>query len=475
MTTTRDQLVALDTQLQAIIASLPADPPVSLVPLSYPKARTDRNPQPKLALQPLGPAGFAWTDAAFPATPLMRLTDATTGAGLSYRTPSNLQARAWSSDGQLWYAVTTQGTIAVFNVTGKLQAVSVPFFGEPDFHPTVPATLIGGICDGTVLQVAQLDLTTGVRTVLQDVTALVATNLLSPRTYLRDVLMAANGTRVSAIFGGTGQDLDHFVLALPLPGGTTLVLDTLAGTVNGQPIAPTSYGWGWHVHGAWLDKSGRYLTVQGAAGDSIKGGLIVWDLQQNTVQALSVLPGGHIAVGYGAMVNQDAGSPWDAFQFQQRAFSALSTPSALISPVLLPEEIYLDSHTSWHHAHPDTQEPFMVGTYRFTFAGGPNPPISTWRAWDDEILAVSPNLPATVWRFGQHRSDPRYSSVVNGELVADPTKPSAFWASPRPQVSPDGRFVLFTSNWEMTLGIDPADGGNGAAARQDVFVMGPLA
>ena len=41
---------------------------------------------------------------------------------------------------------------------------------------------------------------------------------------------------------------------------------------------------------------------------------------------------------------------------------------------------------------------------------------------------------------------------------------------PRPNVSPDGRWVLFTSNWEKTLGTDPT-GEPGAGARQDVFLV----
>jgi hypothetical protein len=35
-------------------------------------------------------------------------------------------------------------------------------------------------------------------------------------------------------------------------------------------------------------------------------------------------------------------------------------------------------------------------------------------------------------------------------------------------VSPDGHWVIFTSNWEKTLGTDVRDGGT---ARQDVFLL----
>ncbi|MGH9408667.1 MAG: hypothetical protein ACRD1V_04365, partial [Vicinamibacterales bacterium] len=45
-----------------------------------------------------------------------------------------------------------------------------------------------------------------------------------------------------------------------------------------------------------------------------------------------------------------------------------------------------------------------------------------------------------------------------------------FWYTPRPNVAPDGRWVLFTSNWEKTLGTDPrADATE--RARQDVLLL----
>jgi hypothetical protein len=70
-----------------------------------------------------------------------------------------------------------------------------------------------------------------------------------------------------------------------------------------------------------------------------------------------------------------------------------------------------------------------------------------WRPWDDEIVAVQTDqgtTGATVWRFAQHRS------IV-----------SQFWDMPRANVSQDGHFAIFTSNWEKSLGTD----------RQDVFMV----
>jgi len=65
---------------------------------------------------------------------------------------------------------------------------------------------------------------------------------------------------------------------------------------------------------------------------------------------------------------------------------------------------------------------------------------------------------ATVWRYGHHRSD------VGSD--ADPSVPY-FWYMPRVNVSQSGRWAIFTSNWEKTLGVDPG----GTEHRQDVFVI----
>jgi hypothetical protein len=42
-----------------------------------------------------------------------------------------------------------------------------------------------------------------------------------------------------------------------------------------------------------------------------------------------------------------------------------------------------------------------------------------------------------------------------------------FWYEPIANVSPDGRWVMFTSNWDKTLGTDSQE----ATYRQDVFIV----
>jgi hypothetical protein len=98
--------------------------------------------------------------------------------------------------------------------------------------------------------------------------------------------------------------------------------------------------------------------------------------------------------------------------------------------------------------------------YRY---GDPEPP---WRAWDWEIIAIQTNagsMGATVWRFAHHRTDITYDGPGS--------EPYYFWYLPRAMISPDGRFAMFTSNWEKSLGASTIDREPGGNFRCDVFIV----
>jgi hypothetical protein len=106
--------------------------------------------------------------------------------------------------------------------------------------------------------------------------------------------------------------------------------------------------------------------------------------------------------------------------------------------------------------------PVLSALYRYDPADNTTP----WRAWDDEIVAIQTDAApaaATVWRFAQHRSDISYDGNPN-QLY--------FWYLPRATVSPNGRWALFTSNWEKTLGSTVgSDMEPGGLHRNDVFIV----
>jgi len=64
-----------------------------------------------------------------------------------------------------------------------------------------------------------------------------------------------------------------------------------------------------------------------------------------------------------------------------------------------------------------------------------------------------------VWRFAHHQSD-----------VSDDADPTTlyFWYEPIANVSPDGQWVIFTTNWAKKLGMDTLET---STHRQDVFLV----
>ena len=267
-----------------------------------------------------------------------------------------------------------------------------------------------------------------------------------------------------AFFGGARQDLHHYVVVFdPANPQNRQVLDTTSSTLNGNPAGATL---NFFLHHATIDRSGRYVmlypTSADQAGPRRAPQSVLWDTETQvfTEMPVSSLPYGHDTFGYGVSANKDCctSTSYDAGQWQFRSLASPLVTRDVIQTVLLPKEIYMSDHQTWNNARPDNAAPFISGTYRH------GTDLSPFRAWDDEIIAVqtdaAPGAEPTVWRFAHHRSD------VTNDLNAAGT---SFWYMPRPNVSPDGHWVLFTSNWEKTLGVD-LTGEPGAGARQDVFL-----
>ena len=442
-------------------------------------AVTDRNPYPKPAVPALGPAGTTITDPVFQ-SPITRMTDPYTRPGFlnySYRTPSSAHQHAWSAAGSYFYVLTDDGTPIPFRFnasTGTASRINptaygdggltVPSYIEPQFS-YVTDTVIYGAYNGPgndLHQISQFDLSTGVSTPIIDLETLVS-GLAG--TYVGGIQSSAGPTeRIETFFGGVSQDHHHYVVVFNrATPSSTLLLDTWASTLNGVPTPITL---NFSLHDVNIDLSGRYVMLYPSSAD-LTGPRqasqdYLWDTQTGSIVAMTnaMHPYGHDAFGYGVMVNEDCctSTSWDAAQWQFRSMSNPTVTRDVLPTVLTPEEIYLSDHSTWNDASPTALVPFISGTYRY----GNN--TAPWRAFDDEIIAVETDVPGanpTIWRFAHHRSNVTSDTNAMAE---------SFWYEPRPNVSPDGQWVLFTSNWEKTLGTDP-DGDSSSMARQDVFLV----
>ncbi len=451
---------------------------LAAAPPSTYDAIVDRAPRPKGAVPVLAGAGFTFSDPIF-GTSMLRVTDGNLrpiAPNRSYRTPSGTHTNAWSADGRLFYTVSTDGTVVPFAFDPETMRASrfqpsaegdggltLRFFNEPTFSYITPGVAYGTYngAGSNLHSVDQYDFYSGEYSQLLNLETL-AGGLAG--TYTGGLGNSAGAAeRLFAFFGGTSQDR-HFYLVVfdKMNPSNRLLLDTVASTVDGQP---TNIPLNFKIHAAAIDRSGRYVTIYPTGGDrqpprSAAPGY-VWDTLANTFTAtplVQAISGGHDAYGFGYRVNQDSGTAsWDAAQWQLRSLATPLTTFSLIRPVLRPEEEFLADHPSWHNAQPDRLVPFLDANYRY----GAN--TTVWRAWDEELFAVQTDGAgggATVWRFAHHRS-----------LAADDVDPSriSFWYTPRANVSPDGRWALFTSNWDKTLGIDPGEAVR--TYRQDVFMV----
>ena len=450
------------------------------VPPSSYDAITDRSTRDKPPLPALSGAGFVFSDPAF-GSRMVRITDGNVRPGAidrSYRTPSSTHANAWSADARYFYTVSTDGTVIPFSFdastlhASRLQpsatgdgGLVLRFFNEPTFSYLTPGVLYGTYSgSGSNLRsVDQYDLETGQYSQLLNLDSLIPG--LSG-TYTGGLGVSAGAVeKLFAFFGGTSQDRHFYLVVFDKANpGNRHVVDTKASTIDG---APTNILLNFSIHAAGIDRSGRYVSIYPSGVDQqaprSAAPVYIWDTLVNQFTAVPLVSGrsgGHDAFGYGVRVNQDCctSTTWDAAQWQYRALDLPMTTWDLVTPVLLPKEVYLADHASWHNAQPDRLVPFVDANYRY----GTNP--TTWRAWDEEVFAVQTDAAgggATVWRFAHHRSN-----------VADDADASriSFWYTPRANVSPDGHYALFTSNWEKTLGTDPR-GEVGGTYRQDMFLV----
>lgn len=442
-------------------------------------AVTDRNTYPKPTLPALGPAGTTIIDPVFQSR-ITRMSDTATRPGFlnySYRTASSPHQNEWSANGSYFYVLSDDGTAIPFRfdaATGTARRINptstdngglvLNTYVEPQFSYVNDSIIyVADNGPGSNLHtIGQYNFSTGGYTQLIDLESVVA-GLAG--TYIGGIASSAGAAeRVETFFGGTSQDHHHYVLVFdPANPSNQLLLDTWASTINGQPAATLL---NFSLHHVAIDRSGRYVMLYTTAADQSgprrAPQSYVWDTQTGSLFAMipAVYPYGHDALGYGVSVNQDCctATTWDAAQWQFRSLATPAVTRDLLPTILSPKEVYLDSHTTWNDASPTALVPFVGATYRY----GTN--TVPWRALDDEIFAIETDAPGenpTIWRFAHHRSD------IRNDL--DPTTES-FWYEPRPNVSDDGQWVLFTSNWEKTLGTDPV-GDSGGTARQDVFLV----
>jgi hypothetical protein len=476
---------ALSTALVIAIVSGAIHARQTSVPSTY-TANTSRTVIVEPALPSLGSAGFQFVDPAF-GSRLLRVTDPDTHPefpGASWVTGSAAHQLAWNAASDRFWVRSVMGAYIAYNFNGTAMTATritttTPGDGglifsqlEPQFSFVSPDVLYGtrqaGVTNHPVIR--KFDFSTLSYT---DIIDLAAIDPAIPNpSYARALAgSAAAPEKLSILYGGAqpSQDLDFKVAVFQVgsPILTWAILDSLASTITrpGGLPQPTTIPLGFRLHHQWIDLTGRYVLLYPINGTFPPPmPYFIWDLDTDVVTRVDRFPGGHDALGYARQVNQDCctTTDYDAAQWQLRPLATPTATTDLINPVLTPEVLLLGEHTSWNNAQPGALVPILSSLYRY---GSPQPP---WRAWDEEIIAIQTNAGpagATVWRFAHHRSNISYDGGSGSE-------PYYFWYLPRAMISPNGRFAMFTSNWEKTLGSTVgSDVEPGGAHRCDVFIV----
>ncbi len=421
-------------------------------PVRY-NAITDGLPRPEPPLPAFGGAGSVITDPVF-GTHILRVTDANTQPdypGAAFMTPGGSFENNWNADTTMFWLWGKGGMVVYRFDAASFRATPVP---DPK-NAAMPLVLpFGGGGPFSYRRPNILYLTRGLSVVEYDFN----TNTQAPVFEAGAAVPGVGGdaytpsvsdddSRICLAFGAH-QDTHPYVAVLDRNSGRYQVLDTVNSKLNGQP-ATISLGFG--IHSAYMDRSGRYVILSKGQGKQPgQSEWVVWDVDTSRVYEIKAEWSGHDASGFGVRVNQSGffGGQPAFYDEQQWAVRGLSEDAINDYKYLLdwhnlptPHNPIASGHHSWNNARPDVAVPVVGSIVRD--ARQTDVP---WRAWDNEVIGIATDGSGAVYRFAHHRA------------VWDR---SEFWDDPRGNISQNGRFFMFTSNWGRSVG----------AGRRDVFIV----
>jgi hypothetical protein len=418
-------------------------------------ARTDRRIEPYQSKPPaLGPAGSIVRDPAF-SSRILRVTDEKSdpnGIGRSLMTPSSAEQNAWNADGTKFYVVTPGGQYVLYDFAPSDLKVhqhgilKTPWGGEPEFSFVRPNILYLTRRNNPAF--LEYDISTDRITSLNRLSDCVK---LNPSDVAYGVSVSADDRRMSTTVG-PGQDRDLMVYVYDRKQGCRWY-NTQTGEIGGEwgPKGTISVPDRYLVHNLRISKSGDFVWIQRGASTVGKNWL-VWDVGTTNVVACPSQCSGHHAMGYSHLIGPTgAKHPMDLIS---RPLNSLTAVTSLV-PDLQPTpsvKYWYDQHFSWNHVDTEDKTPVCLSTYSDNNPDAPDTPLDTIAPWENEVLCVETDgKDSKVWRFAH-----TYSTA------------KGFWSTPRGNVSQDGRFFMFTSNWQGELGEAPR---NKARRRTDVFVV----
>ena len=408
----------------------------------YPKATTDRliHQETPMAV----PAKYVvFTDPDFGSS-MVRATDSTTNfklPGTFLRTAGSGEGNEWSMDTGKFYVIGAGGQDLAFAFDPKTMAISslpnagagegllVPLRAGGSFSFVDP-DLIYGTEDPDTLTITSYRFSTGISTPIIDTTTCgVQPPLGNSAVSDDDVTISLDDSRVSISEGGTESGNHMFVVVYDKKLGCRWY-NTQTGQIGGQwgTTGTATVTTPYLIRHAYLSRSGNYVVIR-----VNWFGWYLWDLTtlnitacpvHNTVQECA----GYMTVGYNSLVNGPA-----IKGDMQVAVRPLANPAQidqLVWPILF--EWGQEQQFTWSNVDVNDSTPVCGTTHEYDGDTEIDQPFA------GEVFCIETDgLASAVWRFAHNRA-----------VYIDPY----FQTQPLGSVSMDGRFFLFTSDWDSQLG-----------------------
>jgi hypothetical protein len=441
----------------------PSDRAPQGAPTEY-SARTDVELQPVTSVPHLGPAGSVVDDPDFK-TPILRVTDQNTLSrrpNISFHTDGSGEANEWNTDSTYFYVIGSGNTTLLYRFDpDAMRATYLMTLDDPAARLRLPAfsrvnpNLIYGITPNPHPEFAAFDLSRRARTEIHDPASCLK---FGPDILALDLDVSAGDRRLVANFGPR-QDDAMYVYVYDGKLGCRWY-NTQTGEIGGEwgPKGMASLADRYGVHNVRISLDGNWVRIgRGKCySTNCARGPVFWNV--STLEAVTCLQDatesclGHKAMGYSEFINTSGRN--HPFEVLKRPYGDLHSPAPLLThlPSWTNQAGWPDKHWSWNNDNPSDTAPICGTSYSTDNPTTPGALPNIRQPWEGEIICMSTDgRQPKVWRFAHH-----FSSGTNG-----------FWSTPRGNVSQDGRFYLFTSDWMNTLGMEP----NGKRHREDVFLI----
>jgi len=429
-------------------------------------ARTDTKIQPVTRVPVFGPAGSVVQDPDFGAS-ILRVSDANTlrdHQDFSFHTDSSSETNEWNTNSAYFYVGGEGGRTLLYSFDPanmratysgvQLSAPPLSWRAGAQFSHVNPDLIYG------------LTITEHPKFQQYDISRKRVTDVHDPASCVKfasdvrghDIDVSANDNRLVGNFG-SGQDKDFYIYLYDRKQGCRWY-NTQTGEIGGQwgPSGAASLPERYGIHNLRISRDGTWVWIGRGmcySGNCSAGGAF-WKvdtlevglcLHNSTDQC-----GGHHVMGYTHDVN--TAGYGDPFNVVMRPLNSIHAFTPLIKqfPPWTDKPAWLDKHWSWSNDNPTDTAPICGTSYAPNNSATPGALPVIGRPWENEILCIATDpKQSKVWRFAHH-----FSSATNG-----------FFSTPRGNVSQDGRFFIFTSDWMNTLGNPP----NGKGYRTDVFLL----